>query len=236
MSRGVFARCCAGGMLLAVACKSSTAPQGYEALPATSATVQSALDLFTTGDVLVPTVCDPTASARINCPGGVPGSPVYVTVTRHSVSITENVPAARFDYLVQMKLVTAMDIPITVPLVGDCGLHIDTSPGPDSLVQIVGSASFRSRTPGGPIDELDLSTPTMNNLTSDDVSLSGGFGCTIANLGLSFFLMTLESTITPPARSLCGAPGPKLFVACDPPPPVAYTVGGARPGSLARSQ
>jgi hypothetical protein len=229
MNRRAFARVCAGGMLLAGGCgKSSTGPVGYEALPATAGTVQAALDLFTTGNVLVPTVCDSAATTKLNCPGGVPGSPVYITVRRDSLSIVYNMPADRFDYAVKMKLVTPVDIPVTIALVGECGLHLDTTPGADSLVQIVGTASFRSHIAGEPIDELDFSTPVVNGLTSDDMALTGGTGCLLANMGLSFYVETLQAMIGPPALSLCGAPGPPLFVACETPPPVPYAAPRGR--------
>jgi len=57
---------------------------------------------------------------------------------------------------------------------------------------------------------------TITGLEAGDFSLSGGFACAIADLGLGFFVGTLNDTLANYIADvdLCGAPGPELFRAC----------------------
>lgn len=220
MSGWARVRCGAGLLLAMAACKSSTAPQGYEALPETAETVQAALDLFTTGDVSVPPNCG--GSPAVNCPGGTPGGSVTLALTRTRNSLFQVNPGT-FEFSVDLKVLSQTPIPITVPAIGECTMIVDTRPGTDSTLRITGEGTFLEDTVSGdPPNRLVFTTPTITGLTTDDVSIAGGGTCDIANLGLEFFLGTLETAITPPTESLCGAAGPTLFVAC-PQPPAATT-------------
>jgi len=195
-------------LLAATACQSSTGPHLYDALPETAATVQAALDSVTNGVVPVPASC-PT----VNCPGGTPGA---ATITLTRVTATAVAQSARtFAYTATMKVLTANDIVVTLPVVGVCGLHIDTRPGTDSTIQVTGTATFVTDNAGGTPNRLSFSTPNLTTVAADDFALTGGLACAAGGGGsLSFFINILATTITPQFRQLCGAAGPDLFVAC----------------------
>jgi hypothetical protein len=201
----------------------SKSPTGLDTLPENLTTVQAAVDLITNDTVYVVATCG--GNTPLNCPGGVPGSPVPLVFTRDSVHIVEPYPpdSSYYSFTAWANAVTVRDIPITAFGI-DCGLAIDTRAAPAPNIQVSGIAHFTSQTDSGPINRLDISSITIAGLDTGDVSINGGVSCTLVSFGLSFFLGTLTSTLQDmEAQGLCGAPGSTVFEPC-PPKPVAARV------------
>lgn len=178
-------------------------------LAVTQATVQSALDLFTTGTVGVPATC--AGSVLIDCPGGNPGSPVPISLTRTASSIVQTGPGA-FTYVVQLSVASQADIPVTISGV-ECGAAVNTAAGASPTVQIAGTAIFSSQTLGGPVDRLDL-TQGLTGLETADVALNGGSACQLLNAGVALSAGLLTSAFSSAASHLCASSGAHMFVAC----------------------
>jgi hypothetical protein len=157
-------------------------------------------------DFNVPASCG--GSTPICCPGGVaknPCGPIEIDLTLHPgdqprLELHPKQGAGELDVTVRARVKTGMDIPVTVPVIGDCGVHLDTAPGPKPDLQIDAPIQLVQDATSG-TTRITVGTVALTNLTTDDVSLTGGFGCAIANLGLSFFLDTLTSTLTSQIQS-----------------------------------
>jgi hypothetical protein len=101
-----------------------------------------------------------------------------------------------------MKLTTVSDVPVTIALVGDCLLHVDTAPGTQPTIRL--DASLNVSPENFRINQ--VSNATVTGLETSDVSLGGGFGCQLANLGLGFYIDLLEDQLVPlllPQGRLC---------------------------------
>jgi hypothetical protein len=92
-------------------------------------------------------------------------------------------------------------------------VEVDTAPGSSPTVQVTGTALFTTHAGGDEINRVEVTTE-VTGLTDDDVSMSGGAGCTFASFGIGFMVDLLTSSIG--GGALCGAPGPTLLVACPP--------------------
>jgi len=156
-----------------------------------------ALRLDASGDMNVPASCG--GSPTFCCTGGTPISSCG-PLQFDFVAQAGDLPAAElhstgdpnvFTATLRPRLKTVNDIPVNIPVIGDCGLRIDTTPGPSQQIQIDYSVTFSAdRIQMGPVGTISIS-----NLTSDDLSLTGGVSCSFANLGLSFYLSVLTDTL-----------------------------------------
>ncbi len=216
------------GFLLVGTTTCSKSPTGLEVLPETLATVQAAVDLFTTGSLYVAANCGGTTT--VNCPGGTPGGPVPVTETRDSVHIVQSPDTTVYYVTAWVALVTPHDIPISF-FGTDCGVAINSAPGVSPNVAITATAHFTSQTAGGPINRIDFSNVTLSGLETGDVTLSGAsLLCTIGNFGLGFFVQTLQAALAQ-YPAYCGAPGAKLLEPCPPQAVAAQTITGVAAGA-----
>ena len=154
-----------------------------------------AFSLSAAGNLDVPASCG--GSQPVCCPGGSPSSPCgplhFDFVPRAGESgVTIAVGAGdpnQLDADIPVRLTTITDLPVTLPVIGDCGIRVDTSPGPSARVHILVPVQFSAdRLRMGPVGAI-----TLTGLTTDDIVLSGGIGCQIANLPL--IIDTLTSTI-----------------------------------------
>lgn len=144
-----------------------------------------------------------SGSTPICCPGGNPVNPcgpIDIDLNAYPgdaprLVITPVSGASRLDVTVRARVKTEMDIPVKVPLAGDCGVKIDTTAGSIKDIQIDAPISFTQDATAG-TTKVVVGTVQLNNLASEDVNLTGGFGCQAANLGLSFFLGILKDQIT----------------------------------------
>ncbi len=147
----------------------------------------------------VPASCG--GNPAVCCPGGNPVSPcgpvtIDLTLQPGDLPRLEIRPAqgaSRLDVVLRARLKTAMDIPVKIPVVGDCGIAIDTAPGPNADIKIDLPVGFPQDAQAG-TTRVDAGAVTLSQLTTQDVNLTGGFACQLANLGLSFFLNTLSGT------------------------------------------
>ncbi len=218
-------------VILTCACGGgSTSPTqlAYEWLPQDSATVFAAESLFLARNGKVLASCG--SSPALNCPGGHAGSPVGLDLDVTGDSIVA-VDSIQWDVSVTMGLRTTTDIPVTIALVGECGIKFDTGPGADSTIRIGYRVQFVRWADDTTLNRLTFSDAVVTGLTSEDVALTGGFACQAASVGLSFFLGTLTSALAGDRSPLCGAEGPTLFQSC-PDPAAAERYSEGRIGRL----
>src|SRR5205807_2349693 len=120
----------------------------------------------------VPSNCG--GSTPICCPGGTaqdPCGPINIDLTAHPgddarLVISPKQGGSELDVTVRARVKSAMDIPVSIPIVGDCGLAIDTEPGPDPDIQIDLPIQF-AQDPTAGTTRVVVGTPTLTRLTSD---------------------------------------------------------------------
>ena len=209
--RSVLVTTCVTGLVSGLyACKTVVDP---EILPQTTATVEAAVTLLTQGQILIPASCG--GSPAINCPGGVAGSPVYVTLTRTASTVTFVPGENRYDFSATLSAVTATGIPITITSVGECTLNINTAAGASPTFTVTGSARFAGQFVGGPIDRVVVDNIAIAGLEEDDVTITGSAGCLAADAVIPFALGSITDTLEDDlARAYCVAPGPTLLQVC----------------------
>ncbi|HEX5060441.1 MAG TPA: hypothetical protein VFV99_13830 [Kofleriaceae bacterium] len=147
-------------------------------------------------------------STPICCPGGNPVNPcgpIDIDLKMYPgdqprLVLAPASGASRLDVTVRARVKTEMDIPVSVPLVGDCGVKIDTSAGSVKDIRIDVPITFAQDATAG-TTRVVVGTVNLTQLASEDVSLTGGIGCQLANLGLSFFLGILTDQITGAVQS-----------------------------------
>ncbi|MBK9030794.1 MAG: hypothetical protein IPL61_05545 [Myxococcales bacterium] len=149
----------------------------------------------------VPASCG--GSTPVCCPGGNPQSPcgpIVIDLTQQPgdqprLELRPAQGASRLDVTVRARVRTQMDIPVTVPLVGDCGVRIDTAPGPDPDIKLDIPVNFRQDATAS-TTRIEVGDVVVSQLTSADVALTGSFGCQLASLGIGLFIGTLTSTFS----------------------------------------
>lgn len=99
----------------------------------------------------------------------------------------------RLDVTLRARVRTAMDLPIRLPIIGNCGVRIDTtrSGAPDMNVDVGVSFDIASGTTRVEVGDVELSS-----FGTADVSLIGGFGCDVGDAILGLFLGLLTDQIT----------------------------------------
>ncbi len=170
-----------------VAMPTSTCTQAFEPR------LQDMVDLFVrgfdaAGDLPVSSSCGGTG---VCCPGGTPVAPcgpLHVDLTSASVAAPPGTD--RFDVTYTMRVTTVADIPVTIPVIGECLMHIDTSAGPSPTIDLTVPLQFSP----GYLQTIGAGSVAVTGLTTDDVAISGGFNCQVANLGLGLFVSTLTAT------------------------------------------
>jgi len=101
--------------------------------------------------------------------------------------------ASRLDVTMRARMHTTTDIPVDIPVIGRCGVAIDTAPGPTPDVKIDVPINFTQDAAAG-TTRIEAGTVAIAQLTSDDVHLTGSFACTIASFGIGAFITTLTGT------------------------------------------
>jgi hypothetical protein len=106
----------------------------------------------------------------------------------------------RLDVTVRARVKTETDIPVDVPVVGMCGVKIDTTAGnPDDIKLDVQVNLVQD--PQAGTTRVAVGSVAVSQLASEDVALTGSFGCQLASLGIGFFLDTLTDTINDQVKS-----------------------------------
>lgn len=191
-------------LVVAVAAACGSDPLApYEVLPQTTATVQSAVDFVTMGQDTIPVDCG--SAITINCTGGNPGTaPAVITLTRTALSL-DSLAEGSFSFGAQVTI-TSPGIPVNIPTAGNCTVDIDTSPGTSSTAQLSGPVTFPEST------HVQING-TLEGLEADDISISGGIGCALAD-GFQAFIVGAVADMLSRNVILCGAPGAALLVPC----------------------
>jgi len=185
------------GHSVVLAC-SCPPPCDYVPFAATADEITEAFEqrLDSSGNFEVPPACD--TSIPLCCPGGTPLSPCgplhFDFVPKEGESgptLTQLSEPDQFAFDIPVRVNTVSDLPVTVPLVGECGLRIDTTGGDSPRIHVQGTLEFSTDR----ISMSPLGGVTVNGLTSADLALTGSFSCTLANSALDFSLTTLRAMI-----------------------------------------
>jgi hypothetical protein len=139
----------------------------------------------------------------ICCPNGqpvTPCGPIDIDLNQQAgdaprLELKPASGASRLDVTVRARVKTEQDIPVKLPLIGNCGVKIDTTAGSIKDIQIDAPINFQQDGTAG-TTRIAVGTVAVNNLASEDVSLNGGFGCTISNALLGLFIGILKDQIT----------------------------------------
>src|SRR5258706_11200884 len=107
----------------------------------------SALGLDAAGNLADPASCG--GSPSVCCTGGSPVAPCgplqfdfVLRVGESGPTVTASPDPDAVDVDIPMRLKTLADLPVTVPVVGDCGIHIDTAAGADPGVHVLFQVHF----------------------------------------------------------------------------------------------
>ncbi|MDX2090117.1 MAG: hypothetical protein SFX73_19825 [Kofleriaceae bacterium] len=108
--------------------------------------------------------------------------------------------ASRLDVTARARLMTTMDIPVDIPIVGTCGVKVDTTAGNVDDVQIDAQINL---TQDGQAETTRIGVGTVNisRLAGEDIKLTGSVACQLASLAVGTFLNTFTSQITDQIRS-----------------------------------
>lgn len=144
-----------------------------------------------------------TGTTPTCCPGGVPKDPcgpidIDLKLAAGDLPRLELKPSqgnARLDVTVRARVKSEADIPVKLPLIGNCGLKIDTTVGPIKDVAIDAPINFVSDATAG-TTRVAVGTVALANLSTDDVSLTGGFFCQATNSILGLLLGVLRDQLT----------------------------------------
>lgn len=135
------------------------------------------------------------------CPGGnpvTPCGPIEIDLElrpgdQPRLVVQPVAGQSRLNVTLRARVRTAMDVPVGVPVVGDCGLHIDTEDaGADDLIVTLPVNFVQDATAG--TTRVQVGAATISQLDNGDVALTGNFGCQFASLGIGFFIGTLTDT------------------------------------------
>ena len=164
----------------------------------------------------IPALCD--ASPSIACPGGQPSTPAsQVDLTGSDVFATERADATGFDVSARLSARTLGTVPASYEGI-ECAFDIDTSRGaiPTAAVRMT---LFKVDDFVAPGDyRLEARDVSLTDIETEDVAISGGFGCQILGLSLPLFIdsirQTLETQLVASAVPICVGPGPEAAVVC----------------------
>jgi uncharacterized protein (TIGR03382 family) len=154
----------------------------------------------------VPPSCG--GNPEVCCPGGVPQTtcgPIQIDLAARPgdlprMELHPASGASRLDVTVRARVKTLADIPVKIPLVGNCGIAIDTAPGPNPDIKLDIPVRF-VQDPLTGTTRIEPGDVVITQLTSQDVRLTGSIGCQLASLGLGAFIGTLTSTFADAIKS-----------------------------------
>jgi hypothetical protein len=137
------------------------------------------------------------------CPGGVPKDPcgpinIDLRPSPGDLPRLELTPSqgnARLDVKVRARVKSETDIPVKLPLIGDCGLRINTTAGAIQDVTIDAPVSFVVDPVAG-TTRVSAGAVALANLTTQDIALTGGFFCRATNTILGLLLGVLTDQLT----------------------------------------
>ncbi|HEY5946711.1 MAG TPA: hypothetical protein VIV40_14510 [Kofleriaceae bacterium] len=154
----------------------------------------------------VPASCG--GSTPVCCPGGTPKNPCgpldidlkLYPGDQPRLELKPASGASRLDVTVRARVKTVTDIPVKVSFLGDCGLKIDTTAGTTKDLKIDVPITFAQDATAG-TTRVVVGDVAVSQLATEDITLSGGFGCVVADIGLSLFIGLLTDQIAGPLKS-----------------------------------
>jgi hypothetical protein len=120
----------------------------------------------------------------------------------------------RYNVTARFRLKTDTDIPVTLPLAGQCGLKIDSTQGNSPDIMVTFHDSIVDGSPNGPTVVSDV---VVSGLESDDYEFAGGFACALLTPQAFDITSVIQQTVTPwisKSAVICGAVAPYYFQAC----------------------
>ena len=140
-------------------------------------------------DACIPAAADGSVCATTMCTDGSPGCAVTLRAGQYSVNqIFLDTGVAEFN---ASNGFDPFSMPVVLPVVGACTANfVNTS---NAVVQYPLSYSLAADGNNGYYAyQMLVGTGTVIGLTSDDVTLTGGLGCAVANVGLGYFDSILQ--------------------------------------------
>lgn len=107
---------------------------------------------------------------------------------------------AQLGVTVRARVRTQADIPVNLPLIGDCGLRINTTAGAIDEVQIDAPVNFVTDATAG-TTRAQVGAVAIGNLATEDVELTGGFFCEATNFILGLLIGVLRDQLTSAVQS-----------------------------------
>ena len=125
-------------------------------------------------DFVVPANCG--GSPSVGCVGGVPvDPPATIHAAASNVVATEAVGQSRFDVTATLGITGS--VPVTIPIVGDCTLTIDTSAGANPAAQVNVPVNFLANAAVSGGYDITIGDVSVTGVTSDDFNLGSSFAC-----------------------------------------------------------
>lgn len=197
-----------------------TPPIVLEELVMGQATADAAADFLLDGTRNVAVTSSCVGDAQVGCVGGVAVQPPPTVQVVGTNIVTTPLTADTWSTTATLAATTPSPIPVTVTLVGQCQLTIDTAAGASPTVQASSQLQFRSYpSPGGPKNHIAISNTTLNGLESSDIQISGSFGCSLLDAVVPLTLDTLTDSLAAQlGTAICGDPNGDSFIQCPPLP------------------
>jgi hypothetical protein len=141
------------------------------------------------------------------CPDGRPRDPcgpilidLKTPGTQPRLELRPVQGAAQLGVTVRAQVRTQTDIPVNLPLIGDCGLRINTTAGAVDEIQIDAPVNFVTDATAG-TTRAQVGAVTIANLGTEDVELTGGFFCDATNAILGLLIGVLRDQLTSAVQS-----------------------------------
>jgi hypothetical protein len=199
-----------------IATNEVTPPIVLEEIPATqqNADLAAAYLAPATRDYDTPANC--AGNPSIACPGGVPSNPLpQVHIEASNVSTVQVAGTPRWTMSSVLDVSTPTGIPVTYSGTS-CTANVDSGLGASPTFQGSADLNFLSYPdPAGATNYISVANANITGVETDDVTLTGGFSCTLLGAFASVFVPMLEDQIEAYLEgNICGAPEPAVFVQC----------------------
>ncbi len=191
-------------------------PIVLEEIPATQENADAAAAFLAPAQRDYETPANCAGSPSIACPGGVPSSPLpQVHIEASNVSSVQVPATLRWQMSSVLDVSTPTGIPVTYSGI-NCTANVDSSLGSSPTFQGAADLNFVSYpNPGGPTNYIAVMNANITGVETADVTLTGGFSCSVLSTFASVFVPMLEDQIEAYLEgNICGAPEPAVFMQC----------------------
>src|ERR1043166_7623516 len=180
---------------------------GFSAITADPAAVLGTITGNTGGILKFPAPVNCGGNIPTCCPGGKPKAacgPIDIDIqtpgAQPRLELRPSQGNARIDVTVRARVKTETDIPVNLPLIGDCGVAIDTTAGTVKELQIDAPISFVADATAG-TTRAQVGAVTIGNLATEDVRLTGGVFRPATNIILNQLIGVLRDNLTTAVQS-----------------------------------